>query len=268
MAARRRRAFSTLLTDPDPTTAAIGRALEAAQAQRCTPEELVWVERIEALRDELKVSEEVLETSHFEWTGDEADRERVRLKPVSLLAESTSKPRRWGVLMMKLVRELDSRRCLELGTCIGVSAAYQGAGLELNGNGGRLVTLEADSNRARVARRNLDALGLDAVELRLGRFQETLDPVLDEAPVDFAFIDGHHQEEPTLDYFERVSGHATRPAVLLFDDVGPRLEGMLRAWRRICADPRVMVAVQARSLGICVLGEGPKREPLDCPLFA
>jgi predicted O-methyltransferase YrrM len=272
MARRRRRAFAELRASGDPTVAAIGRALEATQAQRLAPEERAWVERIEGLRQALGDSDEVLRTSHIEWTGEEADRDVFRTKPVSLLATSVSKPRRWGVLMLKLVRELQPEGCLELGSCIGISAAYQAAALELNGGSGRLVTLEADSNRARVAEANFAELGLEGrVELRLGRFQETLEPALAERRIDFAFIDGHHQEQPTLEYFERIAAQAPRPAVLLFDDVGERLEGMRRAWRTICADPRVSLAVEVRSLGICVLADGAAAEPTEpvlCPLFA
>lgn len=272
MARRRGRAFAELRSSGDPTVAAIGRALEATQAQRLAPEERAWVERIEGLRQALGDSDEVLRTSHSEWTGEEADRDVFRTKPVSLLATSVSKPRRWGMLMLKLVRELQPEGCLELGSCIGISAAYQAAALELNGGSGRLVTLEADSNRARVAEANFAELGLEGrVELRLGRFQETLEPALAERRIDFAFIDGHHQEQPTLEYFERIAAQAPRPAVLLFDDVGERLEGMRRAWRTICADPRVSLAVEVRSLGICVLADGAAAEPTEpvlCPLFA
>ena len=42
---------------------------------------------------------------------------------------------------MRIVRELSPRACLELGAGYGISAAYQGAALELNGSG-TLTTME------------------------------------------------------------------------------------------------------------------------------
>jgi len=258
--AQRRRArdrtLARLIADSEPTVAAVGRALTAASAAPEAPEQ-AWIDRIEGLRAELGRSDEVIRSTRSTWSGEPADGARVRRSPVARLALEASKPERWGRVLLHLARELDARRALELGTCVGLSTAYQAAGLELAGGAGRLVTLEADPSRVELALANLERLGLAArVEARAGRFEETLDPALHGAgEVDFAFVDGHHQLGPTLDYFKRVTARLRRPGVILLDDI-TWSKGMQRAWARIAADQRVLLTVDLHGLGLCVVDRG------------
>jgi hypothetical protein len=69
--------------------------------------------------------------------------ERQPEGPSIAAACRASKPRNAARLMYLLMREFCPRRVLELGTNVGISSAYQAAGLADNGDGGRLLTLEA-----------------------------------------------------------------------------------------------------------------------------
>ena len=87
--------------------------------------------------------------------------------------------------------------CLEMGTAVGVSTAYQAAALRLNRHGS-FVTIEGATSLADIARSNFQQLGLDTVEVVVGRFQDTLTEVLtSRQPVDYVFVDGHHDEQAT-----------------------------------------------------------------------
>lgn len=168
-----------------------------------------------------------------------------------------SKPPNAARLMYQLVRELRPQQAIELGTNVGVSSAYQAAGLQTNGSG-RLVTLEASPYRLRLARELHARIGLRSIDHRQGLFSETLDDVVAEfGPFDFAFIDGHHQYAPTLDYFERIWRCSHDEALFVFDDIRWS-EGMERAWTEIRADPRVRLALDLNTLGICVVGREPQ----------
>ena len=62
---------------------------------------------------------------------------------------------------------------------------------------GALVTLEGADSLAAIARRNLERLGRSNVRVVIGRFEDTLAGVLRElGTLDYAFIDGHHDEKP------------------------------------------------------------------------
>ena len=120
---------------------------------------------------------------------------------------------------------------------------------------GTLVTLEASPGRSRVARQMHESLALTRIDYVLGLFDQTLESALTE-PVDFAFIDGHHQYEPTLDYFDRIWRRSREGAVFVFDDIRWSL-GMKRAWNRLKTDPRLPIVVDLCGLGIAI----GKREP-------
>jgi predicted O-methyltransferase YrrM len=163
-----------------------------------------------------------------------------------------SKSARDAIVLFRLIRELRPSACLELGTNLGISGAYQASALVLNGSG-RMITLEGHAGRASIARETFAELGLSGiVDLRVGRFDATLQDAL-QTPVDYAFIDGDHNEEPTIAYFEQISAAATRGALLVFDDIRWS-DGMRRAWDRIAADPRLIASVALDRMGICALG--------------
>jgi predicted O-methyltransferase YrrM len=132
-----------------------------------------------------------------------------------------------------------------------VSAAYQAAAMATNG-GGRLTTIEGDPEQAKIAGSNLAELGLDA-SIVIGRFQDVLAGVLDElAPIDYAFVDGHHERNATLAYFEQLLPALQEGAIVVFDDISWS-DGMKEAWSLLSEHPRVAVAVDLIAIGVCVV---------------
>jgi predicted O-methyltransferase YrrM len=206
------------------------------------PEERQALDEIEDLADRLKAREDMIETDH---TGTGSP------KSVGEVARA-SKGASDGALLFMLVRGFRPQLCLELGTNVGVSGAYQASAQRLNG-GGRLVTLEGAPAKAMIAERTFAELGLDHVEIRGGRFQRTLDPVLAELDgMDWSFIDGYHFEEPTIDFYSRIAARATRPCLILVDDIRWS-DGMKNAWATISAKPDISVAVELGRIGLCLL---------------
>jgi predicted O-methyltransferase YrrM len=177
------------------------------------------------------------------------------------ISRAASKPALEALLLFKLIRTIRPTSCIEMGTCVGISTAYQAAALELNEQGG-LVTLEGARPLAEVAGENLRQLGLKRVDVVIGRFQSTLPEVLKKVrPVDYVFIDGHHDECATIGYFEQILPSLSRTALLVFDDIAWSDE-MKRAWGTISRDRRVGIAVDLEALGLCVIDpaiEGPRR---------
>jgi predicted O-methyltransferase YrrM len=159
----------------------------------------------------------------------------------------------WGRFLMRLLRELTPRSCVELGTGFGISAAYQAAALTLSGMG-RLTTLEVSRECVTVAERGLSELGLDQrVDLQLGEIGETLQGVMQRvAPVDYALIDADHTEQATLGHFRTMLPHLSDGAVVLLDDINWTSE-MKRAWQTIARDEQVSLAVGLGRVGIAAI---------------
>jgi predicted O-methyltransferase YrrM len=166
-------------------------------------------------------------------------------------AAGVSKPPRAARLLFHIVRAYGPGTVVELGTNVGISAAYLASALRANGDEGRLVTLESSSYRLRLAREVHAGLGLANVDYVQGLFTDSLGPALDRiGTVDMAFIDGHHQYEPTLAYFDAIWQHARPGALFVFDDIRWS-DGMRRAWAALQADERFALTVDLGTMGLC-----------------
>jgi predicted O-methyltransferase YrrM len=116
-----------------------------------------------------------------------------------------------GALLRVLVLATRATRVLEIGTCIGYSGVWMAGVLP---NGGMLITMESDRQRADVARQNFSNAGLaDKVSVIVGDAQRMLQKV--SGPFDFIFQDGDKKlYGPLLDRLVRL----LRPGGLLVTD--------------------------------------------------
>ena len=231
-----------------PSLGSIARAIQRTLDQRLEAGEANWTEEIEALRTELGASTAPVDPAAAAGSGGGSG-------SIGELCRTSSKTRPWALLLFHIIREHRPERCIELGACLGITAAYQAAAIALNQRGA-LVTLEGSGARAALADRNLRRLGLDRVRVVTGRFQATLAPVLEESGgVDYAFIDGHHDEAATLAYFDQIAAKAAPGAIVVLDDIDWS-PGMRRAWETLRARDVVAASVDLFLMGVCVLGEG------------
>jgi len=250
--------LAELARDPHPVGQRLSDAVAAVLANSFEPAERAAFDRVEELRASLQASRDeigVLDYGAGESTetrsAEEMARGRSVTTTVGAICRNASKPPRWARLLFSIVREVKPQRCVELGTSLGLSAAYQASALQLNGSG-RLDTLEGAPEVAERARAHLAGLSLPA-EVTTGRFQDTLPPLLEHgSPIDYAFVDGHHDHDATLAYFEQLMPWLNDDAILVFDDVAWS-PGMAAAWRRIREDERVGVAVDLFKVGVCAV---------------
>lgn len=256
-----------LLRHDDVSVQQLGQALRYAYNGEISAEEEQGVGAIERLRAEL--AESSREVSGFDYgagSSSEARTRKVSRQGVwstfavgrDLTLRFSLKPP-WTHLILSLVRILEPKRCLELGTCIGLSAAYQCTGLEMNGFG-FLVTLEGNGQYARLAERNLAELGLTRFRVVVGRFEDTLPGVLrDFGPLDFVFNDGHHDGSAVVDYFYTMLPFLSSDAVLLFDDIRWS-DSMYRGWQTVTDHPQVRTVVDLDRMGLCRLGHERRKK--------
>lgn len=175
-----------------------------------------------------------------------------------------SKPPRPCLLMHLLVREFVPRQLVELGTNLGISSAYQAAALRANGQG-HITTFEASPYRLKIARDLHSRLGLQDVTYVPGLFEDTLEPYLKNLPpIDFAFIDGHHQYRPTLHYCNEILEHAAPDLILVFDDIRWS-KGMQQAWRELKHDRRFHLVIDLHGIGLCFYLAQPSTRRFSFP---
>lgn len=267
---RARNTISRLRHGSDGSHRWLADALGSTLANQVTSDEKVWIDSIESLRAELRAS--TTEVSRVDYgdlnlTDDQMYQDRYITRTIGDICETASKSYFWSLLLFKLVREFKPSTCLELGTCLGISASFQAAALKLNQTG-KIVTLEGAESLASVAQRNFQSLGLDNVSIVIGRFQDTLEEALHEyGTMDYVFIDGHHDEKATINYFEQIVPFLADRAVLVFDDIS-WTEGMKRAWSRIERDESVKISVDLSRVGICVIDpDVEEKQNLTIPIY-
>jgi predicted O-methyltransferase YrrM len=227
---------------------ALARALSTTALGRSSAQERAWAARIEARRQRLISAGEVIRPSPIDATPGSKTEPEV---PISTASLWMSLPAQLCVFLMRLIRELRPRSCLELGTGFGISTAYQAASLELNG-AGTLTTFEYAPEIAEIAGQGLSELGLTSrVEVNVGAIDDLLSEALEGiAPVEYAFVDADHTEEATIREFEAMLPHLAEEALVVFDDINWTEAGMTRAWDRIRRHGRVSAALPLRRLGV------------------
>ena len=122
-----------------------------------------------------------------------------------------------GKLLHLLARIISARTILEIGTLGGYSTIWMAHALPENG---RIITLEANTKHADVARGNFASAGVaNKVDLRLGKALDLLPLIAAEGrgPFDLFFIDANKSNTP--EYFEWALRLARRGSVIVVDNV-------------------------------------------------
>lgn len=163
-----------------------------------------------------------------------------------------------GRFLHLLVRMLNARHVLEIGTLGGYSTTWMARALP---DDGRIVTLEADPLHAEVARANLNQAGVaDRVDLRVGRATATLPTIEAEklGPFDLVFIDADKPSNP--DYLAWALRLSRPGSVIIGDNVvrdgavvdetsdDARVQGVRRFTDLMAAEPR-LVATAVQTVG-------------------
>jgi predicted O-methyltransferase YrrM len=251
---RAKRALQYLEQSQHPYAKSLAKAIARSRGKTSEPADQLWFDKIETLRNKLLQSDEVLKRQDF-GAGHALDIDDnaepvIRTTTVSRLCKIAGTPKVQAKLLYYLVKELRPEVCLELGTCLGISAAYQAAALN---SVGKLWTVEGDPATAAFARQNLAELGLTIVEVLNGPFAEVLpDALVRLNQIDYVLIDGHHDGDAMKEYFALIHPWLSKNACVVFDDIDWSA-GMRKAWRELQEQYNFGLAVDLGRIGIVIL---------------
>ena len=263
-----------LLAHESPELKAIGEAINESLNNYIDDEDRLLINSIENRRSTLLSSQEEIPVIDYGagqvdsgLTMEEMMAGVKSRKFVAEISERRSKPPFWAKILFKIVRKLEPLSCIELGTCVGISAAYQASALKLNGKG-QLKTIEGSPEISKIAQETVEQLDLNNTEVITGAFHEKLKGTLESAkPIDFFFNDGHHDHDALLNYFEETVPYLARKAVIIFDDISWS-KGMKKAWLKIKSDHRVSATVDLKKIGIAIVDNTlTKKEEFNIPLL-
>lgn len=156
----------------------------------------------------------------------------------------------YAKVLYSLVKKYKPKKVLELGTCCGFSSIYM-AKASTKSN---IYTIEGDINVAKIAKNNIESLNCNNIYQKVGKFQDVLTNVLKEIEVvDFAFIDGHHDKDATIEYFNVIKPFLSNDAIVVFDDISWS-SGMIESWEILKKDKKFIKYDDLKKLGICYCG--------------
>ncbi len=158
-------------------------------------------------------------------------------RKVSSIAKNSGISFKRQRLLFRLVRYFNSENILELGTSLGLATAATALGNPL----AQVKTIEGCSNTAKMAQSYFNKFQLKNISVHTETFEQFFIENTSEV-YDLIYIDGNHNKEKTLNYFEILQKRASNDTVLIFDDIywSPK---MTEAWEAIKMHPKVTVSI-------------------------
>lgn len=198
---------------------------------------------IEHFRKKLLTDSTVIEVEDF---GAGSSIIKTNKRVVSAIATSSLKPKKYAQLLYRMVKYYKPKIIVELGTSFGITTAY----LASANKASKVFTCEGSKAIASIAKQNFEVLQLNNVQLTEGDFAKTFSSLLSNLnTVNFAFVDGNHRKEPTIEYFHQLLKYATPTTILIFDDIHWSAE-MEEAWKTIKQHPQVTLTINLFFIGI------------------
>ncbi len=201
---------------------------------------------IEKIRKQLLADSTVIEVEDF---GAGSSVIKTNQRVVGAVAASSLKPKKYAQLLYRMIQYYKPETIVELGTSFGITTAYLASANALS----KVFTCEGSAAIASIAKQNFAALQLNNIQLTEGDFAKTLAPLLSNLnTVNFAFADGNHRKEPTLNYFNQLLKHTIPATILVFDDIHWSAE-MEEAWATVKQHPAVTLTIDLFFIGIVFL---------------
>jgi predicted O-methyltransferase YrrM len=177
-------------------------------------------------------------------------------KRISEITTNALKPPKLAKLLYRLAAFIKPTNIIELGTCLGITTVY----LQHAAPNAKVYTLEGCPQTAGIAKEVFKRAGLNDIEVITGNFDDTLGDVLNrQEKLDFVYIDGNHQRDATLRYFEWCLSKVHEDTMLIFDDIYWS-DGMKQAWEQIKVHPQVTATVDLFWIGLVFFKSGQAKE--------
>jgi predicted O-methyltransferase YrrM len=199
---------------------------------------------VEKIRKELLSNHEMLE---IEDLGAGSRVAKYKQRKVSSISKHSLKTPKFSQLLYRIAKYYNCKSIVEFGTSLGITSSYLSMAA---GNDGHIATVEGSSSIAAIAAKNFETLRLKNIQPFIAPFDEWLTKKdLGFNRVDLAFIDGNHQLEPTLKYFNEFLSRSHNDSILVFDDIHWSRE-MEASWEKIKENESVTCTIDLFFIGL------------------
>ena len=209
--------------------------------------------RIEKLRKELCKSEEIIKITDYGAGSHVNNSKNRKIKDV---AKNSAKNSKFGKLLYRVVKFYKPKKILELGTSLGISTLY----LAKSEKESTIYSFEGCKETIKFAQQSFNILEAKNIEIISGNFKDSLSKKLKEIKnIDLAFIDGNHNKEPTIAYFENCLKYSNNNTIFIFDDIHWS-KGMEKAWKYIKLHQRTSLTIDLFYVGIVFINPALSKE--------
>ena len=172
------------------------------------------------------------------------------------IAKNSSKNKKFGELLYRIVKHFKPTEIFELGTSFGISTLY----LSKANSNSNITTFEGCKETAKIAIENFKKLDCTNIDTIVGEFGENFSKKLAEkSNVNMVFVDGNHSEDATIRYFEESIKYSDQKTILIFDDIHWS-SGMEKAWDYIKKSQKTRVTVDLFFVGLVFLDQKLSKE--------
>ena len=213
--------------------------------------------KVESIRKNYLRSTEEIQIEDF-GAGFDNQKKRVICKKLGEITKSSARKRKEGEFLYRIIKHHQPKFFLELGTNLGFSTSYIAKALqEIYHDDYQLVSIEGSQNLHLKAKDLINNLQLKA-EL----IQDTFDNYLEknfDIQWDGVFIDGNHNYEATLRYFNFLKHHLKNGGFIIFDDIywSPEMQS---AWKQIIQDELITLSIDTFRWGLVYLNKNQAKE--------
>jgi len=158
-------------------------------------------------------------------------------RKVSDIAKNAGITTKRQQLLFRLVKYFNSESILELGTSLGLGTSA----ISLANPSAKITSIEGCPNTSKIAQSLFDEFKLNNIQLQNSSFEDFFKLQTSEK-YDLVYVDGSHNKENTLHYFETLLNQVKSSSVLIFDDIYWSPE-MTEAWQQIIQHPKVTVSI-------------------------
>lgn len=164
-------------------------------------------------------------------------------RKVSAVVKNAGMRKKRQKLLFRMAKYFKSETILELGTSLGLGTVA----LSLSNEFSAINTVEGCPNTLSKAQEYFEKFNLHNIQIHQELFSEFLENA--STQFDLIFIDGDHNGERTLGYFNSLLNKVHNDSLIIFDDIYWSKD-MTVAWQKIIANEKVTVSIDTFQWGL------------------
>lgn len=164
-------------------------------------------------------------------------------RKVSAVVKNAGMRKKRQKLLFRMAKYFKSETILELGTSLGMGTVA----LSLSNEFSAINTVEGCPNTLSKAQEYFEKFNLHNIQIHKELFSEFLENT--STQFDLIFIDGDHNGERTLGYFNSLLNKVHNDSLIIFDDIYWSKD-MTVAWQKIIANENVTVSIDTFQWGL------------------